>query len=54
MNQKEMLTRLTSIEEALTAKGHPMQDCSTVKMAMADLITIVREVLLAHPTQNEK
>jgi len=45
MNKNDLLERLERIEEALRAKGHPMQDYSTLKMAMFDLIEVLREVL---------
>lgn len=45
MNAEQMLTRLTYVEKAITAKGHPMQDASTMKMAMLDLIEVMREMI---------
>ena len=44
MKRKEISEKLDRIEEAIKAKGHPMQDYSTVKMAMLDLIEVVREL----------
>ncbi|MFA4874042.1 MAG: hypothetical protein WC956_04340 [bacterium] len=45
MKDKELLERLDRIESAVSAKGHMMQDYSTVKMAVLDLISVVREVV---------
>ncbi len=44
MTENEIQSRLTRIEEAINAKGHPMQDYSTLKMALLDLIEVVREM----------
>ncbi len=45
MEHDTLQERLDRIEQALTAKGHPMQDFSTMKMAMLDLIAVVRELI---------
>lgn len=45
MKKKELLEKLTRIEEALTAKGHPMQDYSTLKMALLDLIEVMHHMI---------
>lgn len=45
MEKKALLERLKRITEAITAKGHPMQDASTIKMAMLDLIEVVKQVV---------
>lgn len=45
MKQKEILEKLKRIEESISAKGHPMQDFSTVKIAMLDLISVVRDII---------
>ena len=45
MTNKEIYEKLERIEEALTAKGHPMQDYSTFKMALLDVVAIMREML---------
>lgn len=44
MNDKVLSARLDRIEQALTAKGHPMQDYSALRMALLDLLNIVRDV----------
>ena len=45
MRKKEdVRKKLDRIEEAINAKGHPMQDYSTLKMALLDLIEVVREM----------
>jgi len=40
-----MLERLERVSDSLTAKGHPMQDASTIKMAMLDLIEVMKELV---------
>jgi hypothetical protein len=45
MEKQELLERLERIVQAITAKGHPMQDASTIKMAMLDLIEVVKQVI---------
>ncbi len=45
MNPKELQEKLDRIEEAITAKGHPMQDPSTIKMAMLDIIEVMRTMI---------
>ena len=45
MEKDVLLERLERITEAITAKGHPMQDTSTMKMAMLDLIDVVRKMI---------
>ena len=45
MNDKQLQEKLDRIEAAITAKGHPMQDFSTLKMALLDLLEIVRELI---------
>jgi hypothetical protein len=45
MDRKEMLERLERITESITAKGHPMQDASTIKMALLDLIEVMKEMV---------
>ena len=42
--ENDVLKKLDRIEEAINAKGHPMQDYSTLKMAMLDLIAIIKEL----------
>ena len=44
MKREKIADRLDRIEQAITAKGHPMQDYSTLKMAMLDLIAIIKEL----------
>jgi len=44
MKKDDISARLDRIEEAIRAKGHPMQDCSTLKMAVLDLVAILREL----------
>lgn len=44
MDRNEMLERLERITESIAAKGHPMQDASTIKMALLDLIEVVKEL----------
>lgn len=45
MDENELMARLEKIEKAVTAKGHMMQDYSTVKMAILDLVNVVREII---------
>ncbi len=45
MNKEEMLQRLDRITDAVTAKGHPMQDASTIKMAILDLIEVMKNMI---------
>lgn len=45
MDRKEMLDRLERITESITAKGHPMQDSSTIKMALLDLIDVMKRLI---------
>ena len=45
MNDKQLQDKLDRIEAAITAKGHPMQDFSTLKMALLDLLEVVRELV---------
>lgn len=45
MKGSEMIKRLKSIEDAINAKGHPMQDASTIKLAVLDLVEIVRNLI---------
>ena len=45
MAEKSLLEKLERIQQAIEAKGHPMQDFSTLKMAMLDLIDVLREML---------
>jgi len=42
--ENDVLKKLDRIEEAINAKGHPMQDYSTLKMALLDLLEVVREI----------
>ena len=45
MDREKTIDRLKRIEEAITAKGHPMQDSSTLRMAVLDMIEIMREMI---------
>ena len=45
MDREKMIDRLKRVEEAITAKGHPMQDFSTLRMAVLDMIEIMREMI---------
>jgi hypothetical protein len=45
MAEKELSEKLDRIQQAIEAKGHPMQDFSTLKMALLDLIDVLREML---------
>jgi len=45
MERKEMLERLERITESIKAKGHPMQDASTIKMALLDLIDVMKRLI---------
>lgn len=45
MTPQEMLDRLDRLEEQLSAKGHPLQDASTIKMVLLDLMEVLREVI---------
>ena len=46
MKRQELVDRLGRIEDAINTKGHPMQDYSTMKMALVDLVDIVRMMLV--------
>ena len=46
MNDKQLQDKLDRIEAAITAKGHPMQDFSTLKMALLDLLDLLRGLLM--------
>lgn len=43
--RQELAVRLDKIEESVKAKGHPMQDFSTIKIALVDLIEVVRKII---------
>ncbi len=45
MDREKMIDRLKRIEKAISAKGHPMQDFSTLKMAVLDMIEIMHEMI---------
>jgi len=45
MKHDKLLERLDRISEQITAKGHPMQDFSTLKMALFDVIEVLKEVI---------
>jgi hypothetical protein len=45
MDRKEMLEKLERITKSVTAKGHPMQDSSTIKMALLDLIDVMKRLI---------
>lgn len=45
MDTNELLSKLDRIEEAMNAKGHPMQDFSSLKMALFDIVDVVREMV---------
>lgn len=38
MDREKTIDRLKRIEKAISAKGHPMQDFSTLKMAVLDMM----------------
>ena len=40
-----LVERLERIAEQITAKAHPMQDFSTLKMALLDVIEVLKEAL---------
>ena len=42
---QHLLDRLNRIEAALTAKGHVFQDYSTVKLALVDIIGVLKEMV---------
>lgn len=44
MTREEMLKKLEAIAERIGAKGHPMQDYSTLKLALIDLIDIMKNM----------
>lgn len=45
MKHDGLLKKLERIEEAVNAKGHHMQDYSTFKLALLDIISIIRSML---------
>lgn len=45
MTTEKLLQRLHYIEQSLTAKGHPLQDAGTIKLALLDLIEVMRQVI---------
>lgn len=45
MTREEIIKRLEAIAERIGAKGHPMQDYSTLKLALLDLIDIIKNVV---------
>ncbi len=45
MTTDQLLTRLSSIKDTINTKEHPMQEAATIKMAMSDLIDIIKEVI---------
>jgi hypothetical protein len=45
MKINKLLERLDRIESSVSAKGHMMQDYSTVKVAILDLVSVVREMI---------
>ena len=45
MEKNEMLDRLERVKESINTKGHPMQDASTIKMALLDLIEVMKELI---------
>lgn len=52
---KGLSDRLDRIRSSLTAKGHPMQDFSTLRLALLDLIDIVRALTDGpHPSIDPK
>ena len=42
---KALIERLDRITEAINAKGHPMQDYSSLKMALLDVIEVMKEMI---------
>ncbi|MFH0799023.1 MAG: hypothetical protein V2A66_02435 [Pseudomonadota bacterium] len=46
MEREELIYKLGRIEDAINTKGHPMQDYSTMKMALIDLVDVVRKMLV--------
>jgi hypothetical protein len=50
VKQKELIEKLGRIEEAINTKGHPMQDYSTLKVALLDLLDVVRQILKTEDT----
>jgi hypothetical protein len=54
MSEKLLLEKLDRIQQAIEAKGHPMQDFSTLKMAMLDLIDILRKMLACGTSTKRK
>lgn len=45
MTTEKLLQRLHFIEQSLTAKGHPLQDAGTIKLALLDIIEVMRQVI---------
>lgn len=45
MERDEMLNKLDRIVDSITAKGHPMQDSSTIKMAILELIEVMKKMI---------
>lgn len=43
--ENDLMSRLSQIETLINAKGHPMQDFSTLKTALLDLIEVLRMIL---------
>ncbi|MFA4974758.1 MAG: hypothetical protein WC683_19315 [bacterium] len=43
--KKEMVERLKRIEDQISAKAHPMQDFSTLKIALLDVIEVLKGIL---------
>ena len=42
---KALIERLERITQAINAKGHPMQDYSSLKMALLDVIEVLKEIV---------
>ncbi len=45
MTAEKLLQRLNYVERSLNAKGHPMQDAGTIKLALLDIIEVLRQVI---------
>lgn len=45
VTREDLLKKLETIEKNISAKGHPMQDYSSLKMALLDLIEILKDMV---------
>lgn len=45
MKREDLIERLDRIVGQITAKGHPMQEFSSLKMALLDVIEVMKDIL---------